>query len=435
MTEIETIDKYTICGTKILEHKPTNFSMLPLVFFDGNSVIVREDENSAAAQVIRPYVYNARDTQRMKNFAGQTLCNEIEGMVQHKWTAPVEGIPDNDDYKKAYTQPQKASVVLYNQFMDGDPNIPLNPPREIQRIPIPPEITNTFTMADQTVQVILGSYDAALGANENDISGIAIMQGAMHSNAAAMPYTMGFIEGWARCGEIYLNLLPKYFVTPRTIPIMLPNGKRDFYEINKGNNIKFDYDVSALEVSIEPGVNFAVQKQIALKTIEHLMNISERFKAFMEQNGLEVLLENIDIKGIDKLRYMAQKWMEEEQAQAEQAKAAQKDALTPDQIAKAQLQLEGMKVQNEKEQSQLEARVEMAKISSGEAVKNKEADIKFLEVMSKVQGADLDRALQQEKVDAEKSRTAVDMATTLSSHINEMEDRHESKAQENAQAE
>jgi hypothetical protein len=435
-TEIETIDKYTVCGTKILEHKPTNFSMLPLVFFDGNSVIVREDQNSAAEQVIRPYVYNARDTQRMKNFAGQTLCNEIEGMVQHKWTAPVEGIPDNDDYKKAYTQPQKANIVLYNQFLDGDPNVPLNPPREIQRIPIPPEITNTFTMADQTVQVILGSYDAALGANENDISGIAIMQGAMHSNAAAMPYTMGFIEGWARCGEIYLNLLPKYFVTPRTIPIMLPNGKRDFYEVNKDGNIKFDYDVSALEVSIEPGVNFAVQKQIALKTIEHLMNISERFKAFMEQNGLEVLLENIDIKGIDKLRFMAQKWMQEEQEQAQQAKEAAKDNLTPDQIAKAQLQIEGQKVQNEKEQSQLEARVEMAKVSSTEAVKNKEADIKFLEVMSKVQGADLDRALQQEKVDAEKSRTAVDMATTLSSHINEMEMRHEqNEAKEKPQAE
>lgn len=429
-TDIETIDKYTICGSKILEHKPTNFSMLPLVFFDGNSVIVRDNENSCAEQVVRPYVYQARDTQRMKNFAGQTLCNEIEGMVQHKWIAPVEGIPANKDYQKAYTEPQKANIVLYNQFKDGNKDIPLNPPREVQRVPIPPEITSTFNMADQTVQVILGSYDAALGANDNDISGIAIMQGAMHSNAAAMPYTMGFIEGWARCGEIYLNLLPKYFVTPRTIPIMLPNGKRDFYEINKGKNIRFDYDVSALEVSIEPGVNFAVQKQIALKTIEHLMGISERFRAFIEQNGLEVLLENIDIKGIDKLRYMAQKWMEEEKMQAEQAREAQKDAMTPDQIAKAQLQIEARKVENEKETSQLQARVDMAKVASTEAVKNKEADIKFLEVMSKVQGADLDRALQQEKVDSENARTSVEMATALSSHINEMEKSHEKEANE-----
>ncbi len=298
MTDIETIDKYTITGAKIIDHKETNFCMLPLVFFDGNSVICRDDMNAASEQVVRPYIYQARDTQKMKNFAGQSLCNELENTIQHKWTAPVEGIPDNKDYQLAYISPQKAQVVLYNQFKDGDPNVPLNPPREIVRTPIPPEISNTFTLADNTVQLILGSYDAAQGNVEGDLSGIAIMQGAMHSNAAAMPYTMGFIEGWGRCGEIFLNLLPKYYVTPRTIPIILPNGHRDFYDINDqaGKNVKFDYDVSALELTIEPGVNFAVQKQIALKTIEHLMSVSESFKAFMEQNGLEVLLENIDIR-------------------------------------------------------------------------------------------------------------------------------------------
>jgi hypothetical protein len=435
VTEIQTIDKYIICGTKIIDHKPTNFSMLPLVFFDGNSVIVRDDNNSAAEQVTRPYVYHAMDTQRMKNFAGQTLCNEIEGMVQHKWVAPIEGIPANKDYQKAYTQPQKASILLYNAFKDGNPQFPLTPPREIQRASIPPEITATFALADQTVQAILGSYDAALGINENDLSGVAIMQGAMHSNAAAMPYTMGFIEGWARCGQIYLNLLPKYFVTPRTIPILLPNGKRDFYEINKGNNIKFDYDVSALEVSIEPGVNFAVQKQIAMKTIEHLMGISERFKAFMEQKGLEVLLDNIDIKGIDKLRYMAQEWMKEEAEAAEQAKAKSQQSMSPEDIAKMQLQIEAKKVENDQANKQTQAQIEMTKISSDESIKNKEVDIKFLEVMSKLQGADLDRTLEQEKVDAEQSRTAVDMAINLSKHMSELGANNEKQASKESDVE
>lgn len=419
MTDLETIDMYTITGNKIVDHKETNFTMLPLVFFDGNSVIVRDSAESQAEQVIRPYVYHARDTQKMKNFAGQSLCNEIENLVQHKWKAPVEGIPSNKDYQLAYIEPQKATVVLYNQFKDGDPKQPLNPPQEIQRAPIPPELTNTFTLADNTVQVILGSYDAALGANENDISGIAIMQGAMHSNAAAMPYTMGFIEGWARCGEIYLNLLPKYFVTPRTIPIMLPNGKRDFYEINKkgGGGIKFDYDVSALEVSIVPGVNYEVQKQIALKTIISLMGVSDSFKEFMNQNGLEVLLENIDIRGIDKLRYLVQEWMESQKEAAAKAQEANANQPTPEQIAAGQVQVEGQKVQAMREGNQLKAQVEMAKASATEAVQNKEADIKFLEVMSKIQDADLDRALDQERLDAENARTAVEMSTKMGEHI------------------
>lgn len=429
MTNIVTIDKYILNGSKIVEHKETNFSMLPLVFFDGNSVIVRDHNNAQAEQVVRPYVYQARDTQKMKNFAGQSLCNEIENLVQHKWTAPVEGIPDNKDYQLAYTNNQKASVVLYNQFKDGDPNIPLNPPQAIVRAPIPPEITNTFTLADNTVQVILGSYDASQGnVNESDLSGIAIMQGAMHSNAAAMPYTMGFINGWARCAEVYLNLLPKYYVTPRTIPVVHPDGKRDFYEINDkaGINLKFDYDVSALEVNIEPGVNFAVQKQIALKTIEHLMSVSESFRAFMEQNGLEVLLENIDIRGIDKLRSMCQQWMDQEKQKAAAEAEAKQNQPTPEVLAEKQIAVAQDEVNVEREASQRKAQVEMAKIASDSAARNKESDIKFLEIMSKIQNADLDRALEQERIDTENTMDALEMVTAMSHKLMEgQEIRHE----------
>lgn len=422
MTNIVTIDKYIITGSQMVDHKPTNFNMLPMVFFDGNSVIVRDNNNSEAEQVVRPYVYHARDTQKMKNFAGQSLCNEIENLVQHKWTAPVEGIPDDDDYKQAYIDNQKATVVLYNQFKDGDPNVPLNPPQAIQRAPIPPELTNTFTLADQTVQVILGSYDAAQGdINNSDLSGIAIMQGAMHSNAAAMPYTMGFINGWARCAEIYLNLLPKYYVTPRSIPVVHPDGKRDFYLINdkEGKNLKFDYDVSALEVDIEPGVNFAVQKQIALKTIESLMAVSESFKAFMEQNGLEVLLENIDIRGIDKLRSMCQEWMEQQKQKAAQEAEAKQNTPTPEQLAQQQIQVAQNQVDAENEASQRKSQVEMAKITSDSTIRNKESDIKFLEIMSKIQNADLDRALEQERVDNEAALDSAKMVADLGKHIME----------------
>lgn len=417
MTDIQTIDKYTITGTKIVDHEETSFSMLPLIFFDGNSVIVRDNENAQAEQVIRPYVYHAKDSQRMKNFAGQSLCNEIENLVQHKWTAPVEGIPANKDYQLAYIEPQKASVVLYNQFKDGDVNQPLNPPREIQRAPIPPELTSTFNLADNTVQVILGSYDAALGANENDISGIAIMQGAMHSNAAAMPYTTGFIHGWARCAEVYLDLLPKYYVTPRTIPVILPDGKREYYEINKKGNMKFDYDVSALDVTIEPGVNYEVQKQIALKTITALMGVSDSFKEFMNQNGLEVLLDNIDIRGIEKLRYLVQEWMDQQKELAAKAQEAAANKPTMEEIAMGQVQAEQAKVEATVQGNQLKAQVELAKTNANNVVKNKEADIKFLEVMSNIQEADLDRALDQERIAAEDARTTLEHTLKLSEHF------------------
>lgn len=428
MTDVVFIDKYTLTGSKIVDYEETNYSMLPLVFFDGNSIVVRDNENAAAEQVIRPYVYHARDNQRMKNFAGQSLCNEIENMVQQKWKAPVEGIPSNKDYQLAYTNPQQATVVLYNQFKDGDPNQPLNPPQEIARQPIPQELLSTFQLADNTMQVILGSYDAALGANDNDISGVAIIQGAMHSNSAAMPFTTGFIHGWARCAEIYLNLLPKYYVTPRTIPIVKADGKRSYYEINKQGNMSFDYDVSALEVSIEPGVNYEVQKQVALKTITSLMQVSESFNQFMNQNGLEVLLDNIDIRGIDNLRYLVGQWMQQQQQQAAQAQQQQANQPTDAQIAMAQIQTEAQKNQMDFQIDQQSNQIELAKANSKSAVDNKMADIKFLDIMSKVQASNLDRVLEQQRVDAEDARSQIEAATKVSEHLFKLGDmKHESE--------
>jgi hypothetical protein len=430
-TEIELIEKYTLCESKIIDHEVTNFSHLPLVFFDGNSVTMRDSDQSQAHQMTRSYIYQAIGGQKMKNFAGQSLCNEIENLMQSQWIAPIEAIPDNDDYQYAYTNPQKATVVLYNQWKDGNPEMPVTPPTTINRPPIPPEISNAFAMADQVIQGTLGSYDAAMGINDNDISGTAIMQGAMHSNAAAMPYTVGFIRGWNRCGEIYLDMLPKYYVTPRTIPIIKPDGKRDYYEINKPGNLQFDYDASALEVQVEAGVNFAVQKQVALKAMIQLMQASPQFAQFMNTEGLEVLLDNLDIRGIDNIKVMAAEWMKNQKQMQEQQAQAQAQQMTPEQMAQQQMQLEQAKIQQKAEEAQLKARTEMqteemkaqvdlTKISTDDAVKNKEIDIKFMEVMTKIQNADLDAALQQEKVEAENARSAVDMAINVSKHHNDL---------------
>lgn len=421
-TEIETIEKYTLCDSKIINHETTNFGHLPLVFFDGNSVTLRDNDQSQAEQMTRSYIYQALGGQKMKNFAGQSLCNEIENMMQSQWIAPIEAIPDNDDYQYAYTNPQKATVVLYNQWKDGDPSQAVNPPQTINRPPIPPEISNTFMMSDQVIQNALGSYDAAMGVNDNDISGVAIMQGAMHSNAAAMPYTVGFIRGWNRCGEIYLDMLPKYYVTPRTIPIIKPDGKRDYYEINQQGGIKFDYDASALEVQVEAGVNFAVQKQIALKAMIALMQASPQFAEFMNQEGLEVLLDNLDIKGIDNIKSMASEWMQNQKKMQEEAAQKAQNEMGPEQLAQMQMQIEQAKIQQKQKEAEMKAEVDLTKISADDAVKNKEIDVKFLDVMSKIQNADLEAGLRQEQVSAENARTAVDMAINVSKHHNELKE-------------
>jgi hypothetical protein len=423
-TMIEKITRYTFTGAELIDSPvETNFNMLPLIFFDGNSAILRDNNDSTAEQMTRPYIYNVKDAQRLKNYAGQSLANELENTVEHKFVASVESIPE--DYLDAYIDVQKPGTLLYNAFYEGNPEIQLQPPREIMRTPIPPQISETFQMSDNLIQGILGSYDAALGIQNNELSGVAIMQGAMHSNAAAMPYTVGFMKGWNRVCQQLLDLIPKYYVTPRSIPIVEPDGKRSYQTINKPGNPYMNYDSMSLDVKVEAGVNFEVQKQISLETIIQLMQTSETFKNFINTKGLGILLDNIDIRGIDGLRKAAGQYMQEiaqQQAQAQQMAMQQAQSqIDPKQVMALQAQAEMMKVQQKKEAVATQAQVDLIKISTDDAVKNKQADIDMLKVMAEIQGAGVDQQLKQEKVDAEQSRTAVDMAINVSKHMHDVE--------------
>lgn len=419
---IEKITRHRFTGAELLDVQKTDFKLLPLVFFDGNSAVLRDNNDATAEQMTRPYIYNVRDAQRLKNYAGQSLANELENTVEHKFIASVESIPE--DYLDAYINYQKPGTLLYNAFLDGDTQVPLMPPREIVRTPIPPEISATFQMSDNLIQGILGSYDAALGIQNNELSGVAIMQGAMHSNAAAMPYTVGFMKGLNRVCQIILDLIPKYYVTPRSLPIVQPDGKRSYEVINKQGSPFMNYDAMSLDVKVEAGVNFAVQKQISLETIIQLMQTSESFAAFINTKGLGILLDNIDIRGIEGLRQAASQFMQEtqqKQAQAQQmAQQEQANQLDPKQVMAMQAQAEMAKVQQKKEAVATQAKVQLTKIATDDAIKNKQADIDFLAVMAKIQGADVDAQLKQESLDSEQARTAVMMAVDVSKHHHEI---------------
>jgi hypothetical protein len=427
-TEITKIVRYRFCGNKVLQYDVTDFEMLPLVFVDGNSVVLKE--GTATRQMTRPYVYHAKGIQKLKNFAGQCLGNELENMVQHKIIAAVEGVPEN--YQESYEDFQKSQVMLYHHFLDtNNPDVIIPPPREVARTPIPPEISNTFRMSDEISQAILGSYDASMGINNNQLSGRAIQEGAMMSNAAAMPYIVGYTKGLNRVAQIYINLLPKYVVTPRSVPILKPDGTRDYETINQKNSLYFKYDPKTLQVKVDTGVNFAVQKEMALKTIREMMATSEIFAQFINVKGLNVILDNIDIRGIEDLKLKAKEFEKEIEQQQQQQQQAQQQGMQMQQEA-VMAELQKKKAEAAKEMREAQAPVDgelkaaelqrKAQVDEANlALKQEENEFKFLDILSGIKQEEAQLEIQQAKIDAENARTSVEAAVSVSSHIHDME--------------
>lgn len=408
------IHRYTFIENQVLSHEETDFTDLPLVFVDGNSIRLRLGKDGDVEQMTRPYLYHARDIQRLKNFAGQTLANELENMIQHKLKVAEEAIPP--EYRDAYQDIQHADVLVYKAFNDNNPDQPLPPPQEIVRTPIPPEVTQTFAQADQMTQNILGSFDIQMGnLNASQLSGLAIQESVTQSNAVAMPYIVGYLQALTRLANIMANMIPKYFNTPRTVPVLSPEGKRAYVRINDDknpNSPSLDYPDNALCVNVKAGVNFTIQKTRALQQIIAMMQASPLFAQFMNTEGLPILLDNLEVRGIDQLKLLADGFVKKMQMM--QAKQQQ---MPNPQVMKQQLEMQ--KFQHQVQQDQTNNQFRTAEITN-DANSNMNDRLK---VMLEQQQAGLNDAVQIKKANAETYRNAVELALKADhqQHAHELE--------------
>ncbi len=406
-TTLETICRYRCIETEVIEYVETDYTFFPLVFFDGNSIMLRNPKTSGAVeQVTRPYVYHAKGAQKLKNFAGITLANEMENIVQHKFMVAKEALPKEMDWLAAYKDIQKPSNLVFNAFFEQNPDQPIpNPIQPVPRIPTPPEVVQTFASTDGLIQNILGSYDASLGINDNQLSGVAIVEAATQSNAAAMPYIVGFLQGLNRIAEIIIDLIPKYYKTPRTIPVMGIDGKADYVKINQAQGVPMFYDTNVLNVKVEAGVSFQIQKSRALQQLIALQGTSKLFDQFMNEKGLPVLLDNIEIRGIDQLKLMVDDWLKELQKQKQMAMQQQQQEMQNNpmvirnQIEMAKLQQKGQESQQKAMLAQGQFQIDIEKLKQDQ-----------LKVLSDMAVAKDNSMTQRIKAEAERFSKQVDLA-------------------------
>jgi hypothetical protein len=365
-TMIDTICRYRVIESQVIEYEETDYSHLPLVFIDGHSLLIKTPINGNIRQVTRPYVYHAKGAQRLKNYAGISLANEIENTVQHKFMVAKEALPKEEQFLDAYRDVQKESVLVYNSVHESNPDLPIsNPIREVQRVPAPPEIAQAFTGADSLIQNVLGSYDASLGINNNQLSGVAIVEAASQSNATAMPYIVGCLQGFQRVAQIYVDLMPKYFTTPRTLPILDEEGKRHFVRINSPDGMPMDFDTNALNVSLKAGASFQVQKSRTIMMVKEIMGMSPLVAQFMAEKGLNFILDNMEGKGIEELKSLINEWVQQYEQEKKQAQQAQQQQAQQNPSAmKAQVDM--ARLQHDQQKAQQQFQIDMARLKQDE---------------------------------------------------------------------
>jgi hypothetical protein len=390
-TMIETIYRYTFIENQMIKSEKTDFAFLPDVFVDGDSVDLYDNTSGKMQQFTRPYILHAKGAQNLKNLSTQALMNQIENQVQHKFIVKKEAIPDEEDYLDFLTNYQKQGILVVNAFMDNEPNNPIPEPiTPVVVAPCPPEILQGITMADQIMQTVLGAFDLSQGNVPGNTSNETLIDGITQANNAAMPYISGYLLALNQVARIYLDLFPKYNKTPRTIPVLDKNGERSFVKINQEGGVDMRYDPNALQVKVKPGVNFAIQKSRALRQITAMMQASESFAQFMNAKGLQVLIDNFEIRGADVLKELAKEYQQElEQQRQEQQKMAQDAQNNDPRLIKVKT-----------EQAKLIHTVQQDEINT---------EIKREELKLAKEKSVIEASVAIARADAEKTRAAADM--------------------------
>ena len=198
---------------------------------------------------------------------------------------------------------------------------------------------------------------------------------------------------------------------------MKADGKRDYQIINQSddpNSVDMKYDPNGLQVKVEAGVSAGVQKQVALDQIIRMMQASEIFAQFINTEGLETIIDNLDIKGADAMKAQAAQYMQ--QIKEQQAQAAQQgDPMLKAQQEQVQAyhQVEMAKVEQQAAKAEGELAVQAAKVANEKNL----AEIKYLEVMAKLEAENKKINMEENRIDSENSRAAVETAMDMAKHL------------------
>lgn len=415
---IPTICRYRLNELEVLEYDETNYTHNNIIFVDGNSVIIRDNDSGTFKQVTKPYIKHAKGIQQLTNLAGQMIGNDFENMVMHKFMIAKEAIPQEEEYKQALINPQVAQTMVYNAFMDNDPDKGMLPPiQPVPRVPLPPEVSNIFNNCMQMLQNILGSYDSEMGLNKRDLSGISIIESASQTNATAKPYLVNNLHALNDVANWCVDMIPKLYKTPQSVPIITREGKQEFVMINqkgqdgKPQGIQIGYDASEFHVKIEAGVNYEIAKNRAVNQIISIMKVSTEFAAFINSVGLPVLLDNLDFRGVDILKTLAEKWMKK-QEQNQKPDPEMINAQANIMNAKARL------MQAETDSKHKEAEMEISQYDT--IIKAKQTDIMQseantdrLKVMIDAGESKGKLMVEAAKINAEDKRTEADTALAI----------------------
>lgn len=362
---------YTINGIEVLDEYEWRGQYIPILYVGGKEMYVE------GKRYLFSLVRFARDPQKLYNFYRSSEAETVMLGTKAPWIG-VKGAFRDKRWETANSMPW--AYLEYEPIdIAGNPAQP--PSRNIFEPPIQ-ALSLGAAQASDDIKATTNMYDAALGAQAPESSGIAIQRRQSQSGMANMHFLDNLNRAIRHCGEILVDLIPKIYDTPREVRILGEDRTQQIVKVNqqyrdeKGRDHCYDFSLGQYDVALTTGPSYPTQR---LEAFDTMTRMAQAYPQLLQIAG-DLIFTNGDFPGADKIADRLRRTLPPELQDAPDGSPPlppaalariQQDAQTIQQLTQA-LQGANQQLQTQAYQIESAERVEFAKIQS----RNQEASLK-----------------------------------------------------------
>lgn len=284
------VTQHILSGAEELEKVDWAGKYIPIVPVYGVEI------NLKGKRTFRSLIQSAIDAQRRYNYHQTTVTELLALAPKAPWIGPV-GSFETDAAKWATANVQSHPHIEYDN--KGVP------PQRLPFAGVPVGELQAALTASDDMKAVLGLFDASLGKQGNETSGVAIAARQREGDVSTFHFIDNLARGIRHAGRILIDLIPHVYSVPRVLRVLGPDGAPKMATVNQPTTVEQEgpdgqvqevqkiYDLTAgkYDLVVKAGPSFATQREAFVAAATEIMRAVPQFAPALAPE----LIESFDL--------------------------------------------------------------------------------------------------------------------------------------------
>ena len=289
--QVRKLERFKITATEVLDEVECTGRFIPII------PVLGKTSNINGRFISRGLVRKAKDAQRLYNYS-RSVAVEVTGLTPKQPYFVTPAMIKGHESRWKNMMVSNDPVMMFN-FDNGQ-----KPFRE-QPAQGSPGLMQDAQLAAEDIKSATGVFDANMGAQGNETSGVAIRGRQFQGEMSNFEFQDQLVDSMELAGRVCIDMIPNVYDTERTIRIIGEDEREEVVAVNKtlmdgatGEYVKtMDLNVGSYDIKVSSGPSYTTRKQ---ETAEQLSTIVAQNPAMSELVG-DVLFKNMDLVGGDEV--------------------------------------------------------------------------------------------------------------------------------------